>query len=219
MPSMVYPTQIANIFYRVCKQNWGKSNCQLWRRLKPRKGLSSNSPALGQATGDMQPGRRDSQGTAEKTVNRKTEKARTENSGHVRVHAWVANYKFITRFSMWQLQICAVYSPPPCPPPPPSSLSCLYPLGSWCWPPTSFATCLRLSGRCACLPHPFHPVCVLYFFFFFFFAWLCLWRGMGSGGAQGRNNIMWHWALRIEVAMSQCRAQRFGSSPHQKTKT
>jgi len=48
-----------------------------------------------------------------KTESRKLEaeswKLKTENSGRIHAHAWVANYKFITRFSMWQLQICCLF--------------------------------------------------------------------------------------------------------------
>lgn len=188
------------------------------RRLKPQKGLSSYSPQPrsrqqatcnhGASKGRGGNGRGGGGGNWKNwKPKRKTEKARTENSGHVRVHAWVANYKFITRFSMWQLQICAAPLCIPYTAPRPCHAS---------WAATSFATCLRFLGRCAAS----FPFIVCPFF--------CGQRGKGGsvtncacqqrqGGEWGgckRDNIMWHRALRIEVAMSQCRER---ANPKTKT--
>lgn len=59
----------------------------------------------------------------------------------------------------------------------------------------------HVSGFWVAVQHPFHSSCVP---FFFLVTNCACQQGQGSAGGGG-DSIMWHRALRIEVAMSQCR--------------
>lgn len=205
------------IFCRVCKPNRGKSNCPAPTATQATKRIKLVFPqprSRQQATCNLgaSKGSRRNRGRGEwqleklktETKNWKSENRKLWPRPCARLSGQLQIYNTI--FHVAATNLCG----PPLHtlPPPAPSLPC--PLGS-CWAATSFATCLRFLGRCAAS----FPFIVCPFFL----------RGAGAGAlsltVRGRalsggrgDNIMWHRALRIEVAMSQCRER---ANPKTKT--